>query len=91
MSNSTEPDLESRITTRRNELIAKLFELNTETRVGTAEIRDKLKARLSELAHIIKEGVVDGWASLGDKATQKLDRWLAESAAHLPAQNGHSS
>jgi hypothetical protein len=92
MSNPTEsdPDLESRISTRRDQLTAKLFELKTDTRVGTTEVRDKLKARLSELAHIIREGVVDGWASLGDKVTQKLDRWLAESAAHLPAKNGQS-
>jgi hypothetical protein len=71
--------LESRISARRMELIHKIHELKTDTRVGAVEARDKLKAKLSELAHIIKEGVVDGWTSLGDIAQRKLDHWLAES------------
>jgi len=71
------PDLESRINTRRKELIARLVELKSDTRIEVAETRDKLKAKLSELAHIIKEGVVDGWASIGDVARQRLDHWLA--------------
>ena len=71
------PDLESRIKTRRNDIIARLVALKADTRIETLELRDKLKAKLSELGHIIKEGVVDGWASLGDTAKQKLDHWLA--------------
>ena len=76
---SSEPDLESRITQRRAELIGKLGELRVEAGLEVVQVRDKLKARLSELAHILKEGVVDGWTSLGDAVTHKLERWLSES------------
>jgi hypothetical protein len=33
----------------------------------------------SELAHIVREGVIDGWTSLGHMGKRKLDHWLAES------------
>jgi hypothetical protein len=69
-------DLESRIDKRRNELIARLAELRADTRIEAVEARDKLKAKLSELGHIIKMGVVDGWANLGDIVKQRLDHWL---------------
>jgi hypothetical protein len=71
------PDLESRIKTRRDEIKARLVELEADARIEAVEARDKLKAKLSELGHIIKEGVVDGWASIGDVVKQKLDHWLA--------------
>lgn len=87
----TPPDLESRIKTRRTELIAKLVETKTDRRLETLEARDKVKAKLSELDHILKWGVVDGWASVGGPVTQKLDRWLAESAPQLaPIKYGQS-
>jgi len=79
-------DLESRINMRRDEIIARLVELKSDTRIEVAEMRDKLKAKLSELAHIIKEGVVDGWASIGDVAKRKLDHWLATD----PRESVHS-
>ncbi|HET7502532.1 MAG TPA: hypothetical protein VFK02_16040 [Kofleriaceae bacterium] len=83
---TSEPDLESRIKVRRVELVAKLRELRADTRAGASEAGDKLKAKLSEIAHIIKDGVVDGWASLSDSARQKLERWLTESAQQIQAQ-----
>ena len=86
----SEPDLESRVTARRAELIAKLVELKADTRREAIEARDKLKAKLSELAHIVKWGIVDGWASLGDPVTHKLDQWLAESARQLVIKNEQS-
>ena len=73
-----ESDLESRIKQRRAELIGKLGELKADTRLAATEARDKLKARLSELAHIIKLGVIDSWASVGDAAKHKLEDWLAQ-------------
>ena len=76
----SEFDLESRIKVRRAELIGRLGELKTNARLEAVEAAGKLKARLSELAHIVKEGVVDGWASLGDTVKHKLEHWLAESA-----------
>jgi len=70
-------DLEARIDARRAEMIAKLGEIKTDMRMEAVEARDKLKAKLSELAHLLKEGVVDGWANLGEAARLKLEHWLA--------------
>lgn len=86
---TVEPDLQSRIKVRRVELVAKLRELRADTRAGASEAGDKLKAKLSEITHLLQEGLVDGWASLSDSAMQRLERWLTESAqqiqAHKPA------
>jgi hypothetical protein len=69
--------LEERIQARRAEIIAKLVEIKAETGIEAAKTRDTLKAKLSELGHIIKQTVVDGWASISDAGKQRLDRWLA--------------
>ena len=72
------PNLETRVANRKRDLIAEIVELKKNpSRVGAAEAIDKIKARLSELAHIVKEGVVDGWANVGPSATLKLDEWIA--------------
>jgi hypothetical protein len=80
-----EPDLEARIKARRAELIAKLVQLRANKRLVATEAGDKLKAKLSELAIIIKEGVLDGWGSLTDTVKSRLEQWLAESGR--PIQN----
>jgi len=80
-----QPDLESRIKVRRAELIKVLTELKGDTHLGSSEARDKLRARLSELAHLIKSGVVDGWTTIGEPVLKKLQQWLAESAHQVPA------
>jgi hypothetical protein len=81
---NSEPDLESRIKVRRAELVAQLRELRTDRRLGAGEAGDKLKARLAELSHLLKWGIGDGWASLGDKVKHRLEHWLAESRHQLP-------
>lgn len=86
------PDLESRIRWRRAELIGKLRELRVEAHVA-AEAGDKLKAKLSEVGHILTNDAVDGWESLGETVKLKLERWLVESeqslaTQNLPAKNG---
>lgn len=74
-----EPDLEARVTARKAELIAEIIEhKKNSSRMGAAEAVDKLKARLSELAHIVKEGIVDGWANVGPKARTRLDDWMTK-------------
>jgi hypothetical protein len=85
---SSEPDLESRIRVRRAELVAQLRELKTDRRLEAGEAGEKLKARLAELSHLLKWGVVDGWASLGDKVRHRLEHWLTESSHQLPTQHG---
>src|ERR1051325_11460920 len=76
-------DLESRIQERRAALIDKLGALRGDVRAESVESRDQLKARPPELAHIVKWGVVGGWANLGAPWTNKLEQWLAESARQL--------
>ena len=85
---SSEPDLESRIKVRRAELVARLRELKGDRRLEAGEAGDKLKARLSELSHLLQWGVVDGWASVGDTVKQRLEHWLAETQGQLPTQGG---
>jgi hypothetical protein len=80
---SAEPDLESRIRLRRAELFVRLRELRADRRFEAAEARDKLKARLSELAHLLKWGISDGWGSLGDSVKRRLEHWLRESGRQL--------
>lgn len=86
-------DLESRIQQRRGELIATLGLLRADPHMAASEVRDRLKAQLSELARIIRVGVVDGWTNLGDTVKHKLEHWLAESERSikgLPTKNGSS-
>lgn len=80
------PDLESRIRWRRAELIGKLRELRVEAHLA-AEAGDKLKAKLSEVGHILTNDAVDGWDSLGETVKSKLERWLAETEHALVTQN----
>jgi len=92
---SSEPDLESRIRRRRAELIGKLRELRSEASLEVVQAGASFKARLSELSHILKESVVDGWTNLGETVKHKLERWLAESERSLfshdmPTKNGES-
>jgi len=77
------PDLESRVNARCMELVEKIDELEHDTHLEAIETRAMLEAKLSELRHIIREGMVDGWASLADQVGAELDVWLAESATHL--------
>ena len=75
------------INARHVALVARLRELRADMDVDAIEAGDKLKAKLSELSHIIEGGIVDGWASLGNNVKSRLERWLVESARHLPTQN----
>jgi hypothetical protein len=72
-------DLEARVESRKRELIAEIVEHKKNSlRAGSEVAIDSLKARLSELSHIVKEGVVDGWANVGPAAKRRLDEWMAK-------------
>ena len=86
-ADAAESDLESRIKLRRAELVGKLGELRAGAGLEVAQAGDKIKAKLSELSHIIKEGVIDGWTSLGDAVKHQLEHWLSESERSLSAQD----
>lgn len=81
-----QPDLKSLIHARRAELIKVLVELKADTRIEAADARHRIKTKLSELAHVVKWGVVDDWASVGEPVTTKLQQWLAESAHQVPPE-----
>jgi hypothetical protein len=88
---ASEADLESRIQQRRGEMIATLGQLRADPRLAATEVRDRLKGQLSELAHIIRVGVVDSWANLNDTVKHRLEHWLADSERSmkdLPAEIG---
>jgi len=70
--------LETRITSRKQELISEIVELKLGSRLGAVETIDRLKDRLSELATIVNEGVVDGWANIGSRTRRRLDEWIAK-------------
>jgi hypothetical protein len=82
-----ESDLEARIKAHRAELLSKLVQLRANKRLVAKEAGDKLRAKLSDLAHIIKTGVVDGWGNLSDTVKHRLERWLTESVGNRPVQN----
>jgi hypothetical protein len=72
-------DLETRVESRKRELISEIVEhKKNSSRAGAADAIDKAKARLSELAYIVKEGVIDGWANVGPSAAFKLDEWMTK-------------
>lgn len=79
MSNVTPQasDLETRVTNRKRALISEIIEhKKNSSRAGAAEAIDSIKARLSELANIVKDGLVDGWVNVGPAAKLRLDEWM---------------
>ena len=78
-SPSAPSDLQTRVASRKQELISEILEHKKNcSRAGAAPAIDRLKARLSELAHIVKEGVVDSRGTMGRSARLKLDAWIAK-------------
>lgn len=69
--------LETRVSNRKQELISEIVELKMGSRLDAAETIDRLKARLSELAFIVKDGVGEGWANVGARTRRRLDEWVA--------------
>ena len=63
-------DLETRVAERKRELISEIVEhKKNSSRAGAAQAIDRIKAQLSELAHIVKEG---------PNAKLKLVEWMAK-------------
>ena len=77
------PNLESRIKERRTKMIEKIDGLRGDRRPEAVESRDRLKAKLSELAHLIRWGVVDDWASVSVPLVNRMEQWLAEAARQM--------
>jgi hypothetical protein len=71
-------DLQARVESRKRELISELVEhKKNSSRFGAADEVTKLKARLDELANIVKGVVGSGWANVAPSARVRLDAWMA--------------
>lgn len=72
-------DLESRVTYRKQSLISEIVEHKKNScRAGAADSVDKIKDRLSELAHIMKSGAANDWANVDPSAALRLEEWIAK-------------
>lgn len=71
-------DLETRVANRKQVLMSELVEhkKNSSRESATAAI-GRIRDRLSELAQIVNEGVVD-WGAVGPSATRKLEYWITK-------------
>ncbi|MEP6860700.1 MAG: hypothetical protein ABJE66_08785 [Deltaproteobacteria bacterium] len=73
-STVTPLDLESRVTARKRELIDEIIEYKKGSRLDAAEAIDRIKDRLAELAHIVKDGSA---GVFDDRARVRLTAWMA--------------
>ncbi|HEY5945046.1 MAG TPA: hypothetical protein VIV40_06115 [Kofleriaceae bacterium] len=73
----SQPDLETRVTNRKHELIAEIIEHKKSSRAGAPHAIMTLNARLTDLRHLMKESVAAGWANVDAGAAMKLDAWIA--------------
>jgi hypothetical protein len=70
-------ELETRVSNRKRELISEIIEhMKNSSRAGAAEAIDRIKLRLSDLAYIEKQDMVDGWTNVGPRAKLALDEWM---------------
>ena len=71
-------DLETRVAKRKQELISEIVEhKKNSSRAGAADAIDKIKVRLSDLAHIVTGEMGGGWANVAPGAKLKLAAWIA--------------
>jgi hypothetical protein len=72
-------DLETRVALRKRDLMSELVEhKKNSSRFSSTAAMERIRGRLSELAHIIKEGVGDDWAHVGPGAKRKLEYWITK-------------
>jgi hypothetical protein len=66
-------DLETRVQARKADLIAEIIEhKKNSSRYGSAEAIDRIKGRLAELAHIVKDGPAND-----SRTAVRFNEWLA--------------
>lgn len=70
-------DLESRVQSRKRELIEELVEHKKSVRPGAAEASGRIKERLDDLSYILKECAVLDWTSVDKSARDQLELWIA--------------
>lgn len=69
-------NLESRVASRKRELVQELIEHKKRTGSSAVETVDALKRRVTELDQLIKLYVVNGWANLEESARAKFELWI---------------
>lgn len=69
-------DLEARVADRRRELIEELIEFKKRSGLSAVEAGDAIKRRLSELDHLVKQSIVDGWQNISEAARARLESWI---------------
>lgn len=73
-STVTPLDLEARVSARKRELIDEIIEYKKGSRLDAAEAIDRIKDRLAELAHIVKDA---GAGVFDERARTRLTAWMA--------------
>lgn len=68
---STLPDLATRVSNRKREMIEEIIEYKKGSRLDAKEAIDRLQGRLTDLAHIVKLGAND------ERAKVRLTDWMA--------------
>lgn len=76
-TNAVPAELELRVTGQKQTMMTRLAMLKSEGKPETVVERDAIKAKLSLIDHIVKEGVVDGWASISPATRTRIESWLA--------------
>ena len=75
MVSEQDRELQTRVADRKSQLIERLVQIAGQS--GRDNARSTIKARLHELAEIIRMGAID-WNNVDDITRAKLDRWLAD-------------
>ncbi len=68
--------LENRVADRKRELIAELIEHKKRSGLPSVEAVDAIKRRLTQLEHLVKQNVVDGWSHVSEGARAKFELWI---------------
>ncbi len=70
-------ELQTNIENRKRALIAEIIECKqNSSRAAANEAMGRARARLSELAHIVKLGVVNDWSNVNPATKLRLDDWM---------------
>lgn len=75
---ATATKLELDVRAHRATIIARLSTIRHDTQRDATHEREKLKAKLVEVAYLIRENVVDGWANLNATAKFQFGYWMGK-------------
>ncbi len=73
---SRNQDLEARVSDRKRELVAELIEHKKRSGLASVEAVDAIKRRLTQLEHLVKQNISDGWMNISEAARAKFELWI---------------